>query len=92
LPIAAQQFPLHLGQHVADLLEQPVHLLEPTRRLGTAARLAVALLPVVEAREQAGDVGNRGHGEGYGMWRDSQMPPPPMTIATIAGTISQITT
>jgi hypothetical protein len=29
---------------------------------------------------------------GYGMWRDSQTPPPPMTIATIAGTISQVTT
>jgi hypothetical protein len=26
------------------------------------------------------------------MRRDSQTPPPPMTMATIAGTISQITT
>jgi hypothetical protein len=31
-------------------------------------------------------------GRSYGMRRDSQMPPPPMTIATIAGTISQVTT
>ncbi len=42
LSAAAQQFPPHVGQHVADLIEQLVRLIEPARGFGTATRLAVS--------------------------------------------------
>ena len=41
LSAAAQQLPPHVGQHVADLVEQLVRLVEPARGFGAAARLAV---------------------------------------------------
>jgi hypothetical protein len=37
-----------------DLVEQLVRVVEPARGFGAAARLAVSLLPLVEAGEQAG--------------------------------------
>ncbi len=36
-----------------------VRLIEPARGVGAASRLAVSLLPLVDAGEQAGDLGNR---------------------------------
>ena len=61
LPAAAQQFPPHVAQHVADLVQQLVRPIEPTRGFGTAARLAVSLLPLFDAGEYAGDVRDRCH-------------------------------
>jgi hypothetical protein len=53
--------PPHLGQHVADLVEQLVRLVEPAGGFGAAARLAVAVSPIRDARDHAGDVRDRCH-------------------------------
>jgi hypothetical protein len=37
---AAHQLPPHIAQHVADLLQQLVRLVEPARGIGAAAGLA----------------------------------------------------
>ena len=48
VPQVAQRHPAHLGQHVVDLIEQLVRLIEPARSIGTPSRLAVPVLPLVE--------------------------------------------
>ena len=45
----------------ANLLEQLVRLLEPTRGLGAASRLPMPVLPFLDAGDHAGDLGNRRH-------------------------------
>ena len=59
LPLAAQQLPPHLGQHVADLVEQLVRLVEPAGDFGAASRLTMFLLPILDLGEEAGDLRNR---------------------------------
>ena len=49
---AAQQIPPHVGQHVGDLLQQPVGLLQAAGGIGAASRLAVSVLPLVVARRK----------------------------------------
>jgi hypothetical protein len=55
----SQLLPPYLSQHVADPVEQLVRLLEPAGGFGPAARLA--LLPLGDPGEHAGDVGARSH-------------------------------
>ena len=50
---AAQHGPSQLGQHVGDLLQQPVGLLQAAGGFGAASRLAVSVLPLVVARREA---------------------------------------
>ena len=50
----AQHCPPHLGQHIGDLVEQPVRLVEPARGFGTTSRLAVPVLPLGDPGKQAG--------------------------------------
>jgi hypothetical protein len=52
-PAAAEQLPPHFGQHVADLVEQLVRLVEPARGVGAAQRRPLPF-PVFDAGEQAG--------------------------------------
>ena len=59
---AAQHLPPRLGQHVADLVQQLVRLIDPSRGTGAATRLAVTLLPLADAGEDAGDLGDGRHG------------------------------
>ena len=60
--IDAQDRPPHVGQHVVDLVEQLVRLVEPARVIGAAARLPMPVLPLGDAGEQAGDLRHRRHG------------------------------
>ena len=57
-PAAAQQLPPHLGQHVADFVEELVRLAEHAIGFRTASRLPVSLFPIFDARDHAGDFGN----------------------------------
>jgi hypothetical protein len=56
LSAVAQQLPSHLGQHVADLIEQLVRSAERTIGFGAAPRLPASLFPIRDACQHAGDV------------------------------------
>ena len=65
-PAAAPQLPPHIGQHVADLIEQLVRFAEHSIGFSAASRLPASLFPILDARDPAGDVGNAAPGS---CWR-----------------------